>query len=364
VKVLLENWKNYLKEKIEVKGKNLEQLIIELQDLSKSSFIFFDTETMGLYSKNDQITQLAYVIDSIKGIEEKEMIAFLTEQSRDRLESGTEENQRWLSAFDKEIQKEKETADRMLGKQKISKLEYEQRMLKIQKKINQERDPAFVLKLTHYNPEEATMTEEEMLTVFIDDITNKYPNSVLVAHNAPFDEKTINTRNEIYGLPKISGEEQLGNVLDTLALCRVQYVPQLKIFLQELESQINQLSHENNISIKQENESLLDKIKLAGKNLKPVDKQILMLNILRDATLKTLQNKDLKNEEEYSYKLGEIAKTFNIDPEGAHRAINDVRMLAKVYKEMLRILILINYYLKDKELVINEFLKEVEIKNV
>ena len=62
MKVILENWKKYVEEGYDVKGKSLEKIISELKQLSNSTFIYFDTETLGLDLKNDQITQLAYAI--------------------------------------------------------------------------------------------------------------------------------------------------------------------------------------------------------------------------------------------------------------------------------------------------------------
>ena len=105
MKVLLENWKKYINEAPETKkkaskpeNKTLKQYITELDQLSNGTFIYFDTETLGLSSKDDQITQLAYSI--IKGgqkenAREGNLIARLTDETRRRFKDGTAENLQW-----------------------------------------------------------------------------------------------------------------------------------------------------------------------------------------------------------------------------------------------------------------------------
>ena len=68
----------------------------------------------------------------------------------------------------------------------------------------------------------------------------------------------------------------------------------------------------------------------------------------------------IKEEEKYSAKLGDIAKTMNIDPSGAHIAIEDVRMLVQIFNEMKRVMVLVDNYISHGEIVITEFINEVE----
>lgn len=86
IKKLLENWQKYIEEAehFESENKNLSEVISALEKLVETPFIFFDTETLGLNPKFDQIIQLAYSIyKNNQKIEEQNIIAFLNKNSKD-----------------------------------------------------------------------------------------------------------------------------------------------------------------------------------------------------------------------------------------------------------------------------------------
>lgn len=369
IKILLENWKKYVEEGYDVKGKSLEKIISELQELSNSTFIYFDTETLGLDPKSDQITQLAYAIyknGQESGLVEK--IAFLTEETKQRFVDGTPENLRWQEKnqkYSSMLKKKKEERQEKINSGQLSAQEAEtakRELQHLEKDILMATDPRYILQYTGYDEGKATVTEEQMLKEFLFNITNKNTNVILVAHNISFDERVVSTRSEMYGLPKIVEGKNINTLLDTLKICKSVHVPALESLLKKLDDEIKTI---NKTDIKEENDikALSQKIQQTTSGYSPEQKKLLTLNILKNATLKTLQRSEQQietDEQKYSAKLGEIAKTFNIDPTKAHQAIEDVKMLVDIFKEMMKIMVLVNNYVKNNDLVITELVDEVE----
>lgn len=369
MKVLLENWKKYVEEGYDVKGKNLDKIISELKELSNSTFVYFDTETLGLNLKDDQITQLAYAIyknGQESGLVDK--VAFLTEETKQRFIEGTEENQKWReknAKYSESLKKKKQEKEEMLNAGQLTGEEAEtakRELQHLEKDLKIATDPKFILQYTGYDESKATVTEEEMLKEFLFNATNKKTDVILVAHNISFDVRAVDTRGEKYGLPKIIEGKNVKTLLDTLKICKSVYVPALESLLKKLDDEIKSVSKSE---IKQENDikGLSQKIQQATSGYSPEEKKLLTLNILKNATLKTLQrssNEINTDEQKYSAKLGDIAKTFNIDPTKAHQAIEDVKMLVDIFKEMVRIMILADNYVKNSELVITELINELQ----
>jgi DNA polymerase III epsilon subunit-like protein len=369
IKALLESWKKYVEEGYDVKGKSLERIISEIQELSKSSFIYFDTETLGLDPKSDQITQLAYAIyknGQESGLIEK--IAFLTEETKQRFVDGTPENLKWQeknAKYSQSLIKKKQEREEKINSGQLTAEEAstaKRELQHLEKDIKMATDPKYILQYTGYDESKATVTEEEMLKEFLFNVTNKNNNVILVAHNISFDERVVNTRAEIYGLPKMIEGKNINTLLDTLKICKSVYVPALESLLKKLDDEINIV---NKTDIKEENniKGLSQKIQQATSGYSPEQKKLLTLNILKNATLKTLQRSGQQissDEQKYSAKLGDIAKTFNIDPSKAHQAIEDVKMLVDIFKEMIRIMVLVDNYTKNSDLVVTELMSEVE----
>jgi DNA polymerase III epsilon subunit-like protein len=369
MKILLENWKKYVEEGYDVKGKSLEKIISELQVLSNSTFIYFDTETLGLDPKSDQITQLAYAIyknGQESGLVEK--IAFLTEETKQRFIDGTPENLRWQEKnqkYSSMLKKKKEEREEKINSGQFSGEEAEKikrELQHLESDIKMATDPRYILQYTGYDESQATVTEQQMLKEFLFNITNKNTNIILVAHNISFDERVVNTRSEIYGLPKIVEGKNINTLLDTLKICKSVHVPALESLLKKLDDEIKAVSKTD---IKEDNDikALSQKIQQTTSGYTPEQKKLLTLNILKNATLKTLQRSEQQietDEQKYSAKLGDIAKTFNIDPTKAHQAIEDVKMLVDIFKEMMKIMVLVDNYIKNSDLVITELMKQVE----
>ena len=369
MKILLENWKKYVEEGYDVKGKSLEKIISELQVLSNSTFIYFDTETLGLDPKSDQITQLAYAIyknGQESGLVEK--IAFLTEDTKQRFVEGTPENLKWQeknAKYSSMLKKKKQEREEKINSGQFSTEEAEKikrELQHLESDIKMATDPRYILQYTGYDESEATVTEEQMLKEFLFNVTNKNTNIILVAHNISFDERVVNTRSEIYGIPKIVEGKNINTLLDTLKICKSVHVPALESLLKKLDDEIKAISKTD---IKEDNDikALSQKIQQTTSGYSPEQKKLLTLNILKNATLKTLQRSEQQiesDEQKYSAKLGDIAKTFNIDPTKAHQAIEDVKMLVDIFKEMMKIMILVDNYVKNNDLVITELVNEVE----
>lgn len=369
MKILLENWKKYVEEGYDVKGKSLEKIISELQVLSNSTFIYFDTETLGLDPKSDQITQLAYAIyknGQESGLVEK--IAFLTEDTKQRFVEGTPENLKWQeknAKYSSMLKKKKQEREEKINSGQFSAEEAEKikrELQHLESDIKMATDPRYILQYTGYDESQATVTEEQMLKEFLFNVTNKNTNIILVAHNISFDERVVNTRSEIYGIPKIVEGKNINTLLDTLKICKSVHVPALESLLKKLDDEIKAISKTD---IKEDNDikALSQKIQQTTSGYSPEQKKLLTLNILKNATLKTLQRSEQQiesDEQKYSAKLGDIAKTFNIDPTKAHQAIEDVKMLVDIFKEMMKIMILVDNYIKNSDLVITELVNEVE----
>jgi hypothetical protein len=416
MKILLENWKKYINENSETKKKSskaekedLKQVIAELDQLSNNTFIYFDTETLGLTSKEDQITQLAYTIikgGQKEGATEGNLIARLTDETRRRFKDGTSENLKWheknakySQSLIKKKQEKEEKYSLMLKKkeelefqqieqtknkeqfsvQEIDTVKRELKDLKkeietakrefqhLEKDIKMATDPKYILQYTGYDESKATMTEKEMLTNFLS-IINQNPNSVLVAHNIGFDFRFVNGRNQLYGLPLLQEGENIHTLLDTLKLCKNNYVPALEKLRITLEQQLKSISTKK---VQQEAEQDIKNLSLQVQKASTEDsveeKTKLLLTVLLDSTDRALQrgkpiiDEKIKEEEQkYSAKLGDIAKTINIDPAGAHMAIEDVRMLVQIFKEMKRVMVLVDNYIEHGEIVITEFINEIQ----
>lgn len=353
-KDFLDMWRNpqnHLNEEFNFNNKSYQQILSELSILENCTFIFFDTETMGFLPENDQITQIAASAIDFENGEVKErsamnIVADLTEQSRNRLVSGTEENLRWIAQQQKMLSNSrKEITD--------------------QEKANM-LDPYFVLRLTSIANEEnkivkkGEMSEKDMLEKFLDFIKQD-ADTILVAHNLPFDMKMINARNAIYGLEEVKEGVNIKDALDTLKLSRMHFLPALQdliaYFKKELENQqqelpdiIKSLSVIDKLEANDISQQELDLTK-ASKNIitainklpeeqREAAKNILILRTLLQSARNTLQNS--------SSRLGDLSKSLKITADGWHDAFADIKMLMSIYQSMKKVLQMAILYLKEQ----------------
>lgn len=386
MKVIFENWRKYVDEaakpKSALKNKSLEILpkLKEVKDnldelLTNSVFIFFDTETTGLSSEMDQITELAYGIfqgpelrpikkqipGSAPDPERPDLYRFMTDltpeiQSRINRQNIRKERAIKIKNGDlslEAIPKPENVSDEDWQKE-LDKTLYLKKNLELLDNPNiteKERTALFfktagisqALEMTHYEENKQNfleqnggknVSEEQMLKSFWN-LLNSIENKVVVAHNAGYDIKMINERpNKYSGIPV--GTLKNESIIDTVKLAKV-YVPALQEYKNILEKELNELSHSSQTEIKEgeDIESLKKQIIPMSDN--PVGQRIIVLQILLIAVNKSLQytqEMEKQIEQKFSYTLGNIAKTINIDASKAHQATEDVHMLVAVFKHL------------------------------
>jgi len=217
------NLQESLEEEIQTTGLSYSQMKNELDKLRDSTFIFFDTETMGFNPEFDQITQIGFSSISYKDGKEREkeesnIYIEPTPQTLERLESGTKENQRWKDSQRSSVEKV----------EKSTRLNDEEKKEKIKDLL----DPYWVLRFTGRVDKNNkfknvdSIDEKRALEAFVDFIKDQ-DNPILVAHNSSFDMKMVNGRFQKYGMEPLKPGVNIREILDTLALSREQHLPAL-----------------------------------------------------------------------------------------------------------------------------------------
>jgi len=388
MKVILENWRRFVDEaaspKSTLKNKSLE-IIPKLKEmketldnlLSNSIFIFFDTETTGLSGDFDQITELAYGVfqgeqlqpikkqipGSAPDPENSDLYRFMVDltpqiQSRNnrqniRKERATKIKNGELSL--EKIQKPENMSDEDWQKELDKTLDLKKKLelLDDQNLSEKERTSLLfringisqALQLTHYEENKQkflqqtgnkNVSEEQMLKSFWN-LLNSIENKVVVAHNAAFDIKMIMERPNKYSGKITVGNLQNESIIDTIKLAKV-YVPALQEYKNILEKELNEISHSSQTKIDEAEEDIESlKKQIIPMSDNPVGQRIIILQILLIAVNKSLQyTEEMEKEiqQKFSYTLGNIAKTINIDPSKAHQATEDVNMLVSVFKHL------------------------------
>lgn len=149
--------------------------------------------------------------------------------------------------------------------------------------------PRDALKMTGYEKGDAgkgdaEKIDEKQALIEFEEFINQYPDAILVAHNATFDMKTIQTRRRIHGLPPMKRVP----VLDTVQISRFFFIPAMQ-------------ATENNPEAADILTSLLAKTKYKS----------------------------------YVSSLGKLASAFKIKIDGWHDAREDVMMLFEVLKKFI-----------------------------
>ena len=167
-------------------GLTVQQLLDTILKFDGKTLIFFDTETMGLNPEAEEIQLTEVAAIAFEGSTFKEVGQFhfkvkLGEKTRQFIKSPPPP------------------------------------------KNAGEKSPADLLRMTRYGERNAEyVAEKEILQKFAD-FVNKYPNPVLIAHNAGFDMRFINVRGKRLGV-KFKRTE----VLDTKKIAGLFFVPVLK----------------------------------------------------------------------------------------------------------------------------------------
>jgi DNA polymerase III alpha subunit (gram-positive type) len=388
MKVILENWRRFVDEaaspKSTLKNKSLE-IIPKLKEmketldnlLSNSIFIFFDTETTGLSGDFDQITELAYGIfqgeqlqpikkqipGSAPDPENSDLYRFMVDltpqiESRNNRQNIRKERANKIKNGElslEKIQKPENMSDEDWQKELDKTLDLKKKLelLDDENLSDKERTSLMfrtngisqVLQLTHYEENKQkflqqtgnkNISEEQMLKSFWN-LLNSIENKVVVAHNASFDIKMITERPNKYPGKITVGNLQNESIIDTIKLAKV-YVPALQEYKNILEKELNEISHSSQTKIDEAEEDI-ERLKqqIIPMSDNPVGQRIIILQILLIAVNKSLQyteEMEQKIEQKFSYTLGNIAKTINIDPSKAHQASEDVKMLVSVFKHL------------------------------
>ena len=347
-----------IEENVQTRGLSYSQMKAELDRLRDSTFIFFDTETMGFDPKFDQITQIGFGSISYQDGKEgdrEEVNIYIepTQQTWERLENGTPENLRWKQS----------------QRPSVEKVERDPNLSDDQKeeKIKDLLDPYWVLRFTGRADEDNqlksvdSMEERRALQEFVT-FVNDHSNVILVAHNSNFDMKMVNGRLEKYGMEKLEPGVNIREILDTLAVSRDQYLPAL------LDLKNKFVSERNSIEGLEDIDSLFaasqqrskEELAASGLDFHPEanvndlsTRTMLAINkapdeirekMLRVVILNTLINSIDNTYQQGRSVLGILANSFKIAADGAHDAIYDVRMTIKVYNNMYRVIeMAINY---------------------
>ena len=217
--------------------------------ITGKQLVFFDTETTGLSPRTSQITEIAAVIINGDTLEEEQSYHVhikLDDVTKQRIE-------------DERDSKNKFTVEKILD-------------------------------MTNYYNSKATVDEGEAMLGLSEFIPQ---DSILVAHNASFDLKMVNTRAKMNGVPVIS---HFSKVLDTLMMSRQFFLPAS----QELEA-------EGDIEAKRYLDVLTKKW-----NWKKTKRAIL------------------------SSRLGDLARALKQDLTDWHQALADVRGTVDLFKKFKR----------------------------
>lgn len=194
-------WQQFLIEGTKIKGKSYigkkpEEVLDMLDNLGDKTWIFFDTETTGLKSNQEQLLEIAAVaVDPAKWLEEAEV----------------------MDTFHVKIKLTDDLKARLSDLDSDQRKEWERRNSKSNKPLKQPQD---VLAMTKYGePGMKTVDQNEALEQFHEFVTG-FKDVVLVAQNATFDMDFINTLSP-RRLPRVK-------VIDTLQLLDHQVIPVLR----------------------------------------------------------------------------------------------------------------------------------------
>lgn len=257
---------------------SIRELLEKFLKFDGKTLVFLDTETTGI-DPNDfyvQMTQLAMMAVDGSTWEIKEEFSTKVELNQHLLNLLNNPNSKEVSDYEKENQRH---------------------IAKYKKPIVH---PKELLDKTQYfsntNAGEKKMSEAEALKE-CEKFLSKYPNAIIVAHNAVFDLKTVQTRRRINGMAPIKRYP----VLDTLAIARFFFVPAL-------------LALENDPEAKGFLEMLLAKTKYKS----------------------------------YTTSLGKLASVFKVTSDNWHDASADIKMLFRILQEIIK------YLEKNKDLDITK----------
>ena len=307
-------------------------VIPKIEEIYSHTIIFFDTETTGLMPKFNQLSEIgALCVVPEKGernkvVDQFNMLIQLTPYMKSRIKSEelstlTDEALRQVLAKVNKSPDEAQMLRKQLApltdmteKRKIVTRFLSDRMsdeeIKVETDAAKERGEesqyefgkttSEILTMTNYftNLEKVSSADEKRVIVefkkFIESMKAKYGRPILmIAHNAPFDMKFINTRAEkvkVGSLPRVK-------VLDSLKFIYDYYYPMM--------------------------------ITVGGIEEEPTNEPL--MSVLKSGQVSQTKYGTPK----LSFRLGNLSTKFNISAENWHTAIADVEMLMKVMDSMV-----------------------------
>lgn len=250
---------------------NIQEVLEKFLQFDGKTLILFDTETVGLEPNTSyiQITQIAGMAFDGANMQ------LLGEYSK-KINIGPALN----NALNDPNSPEAKHLDKEMAR-------------RLKKYGKPDLHPRDALKMTGYETGNAEKVDEKQALIEFEQFINQYENVVLIAHNATFDMKTIQTRRRIHGLPPMKRVP----VLDTVQISRFFFIPALQ-------------AAESNPEAAEMLKGLLAKTKYKS----------------------------------YSSTLGKLAGIFKIKIDGWHDAREDIMMLFEVLKNF------ISYLEKNKNL--------------
>jgi DNA polymerase III epsilon subunit-like protein len=316
---LFESWRKYqkvIKEDVmqyQEYGSSFKEMRELIKDVSGKTWIFFDTETTGLSAEKDfhQVTQIAAIAVDVKNFDAEPEIL---EKFNVKIQLG--QRTRGFMDWDRRKKAEKLAASRAGGVEVAPGI----------KRVRQEPDKfkgiSDIFSMTQYgvsrDPEKAkrkaflqakempgkeniSMEEVPEAAPFMrmvpalkqfSEFLDRYPDRVMVAQNAPFDNGFLNNMYQRIG--EVPPDDI---VVDTVMIFRKFLTPALKMFKANRE---------------------------AGQELSPEDAKIL------DALT--------SDKGKLTVSLGKIIKAFDVENKGWHDALADVTMLLDVLKAVINFL--------------------------
>jgi len=279
-------------------GKTISEILDLIKKFKGKTLVFFDTETTGLEPNRpyEQVTQIAAMaIDGedwslIDKFEEKATLnlntkQILTDPSIKSFVAKLKEPNVKIVSPNKELTPEIQSLIRDI-KNPVSReymKDYVRWLKKYKKHPNTLED---ILSMTRYSSgqlESERVSEKTMLQNFENFLKKYGDNIIMIAHNASFDMKTVETRRDMNGLTRMPKY----NVFDNLQFVR--------FFLVPLMVTLNDQEFLSNITTKSK--------------IQP-----------------------------YSSSLGKVAQAMKINSSGWHDALADVDMMVQVIKNLIKML--------------------------